>query len=304
MKCPTLWAESTQDSNPVFGGGKQEESEVKVTSERVLAGREVQFLEGAVTFNARKWHAVPASSDWVVAGFTPLGWDRDLSDALKGFGFPVPSPVRIAMIQGGGTSSSSGELGSDLQGDSAATSGISGTGSTQASIQVSSLGSTPEEGIELPDRLGAINDPDLVRALVTLNLQHRVEGLEALGVEVARDMLYVYPEDLLEEGWSHVETRLFRELVLRNLEQGPTTDARPSGPTPATPAQAGVRAIGGNGSRPTFIQEIRQRRQQRAAEERASNVSDDATAGSSEPPEGRPDPRVTYHRSTGPRGIR
>ena len=293
VKCPTLWVESTQDSNPVFGGGKQEESEVKVTSERVLAGREVQFLEGAVTFNARNWHAVPASSDWVIAGFTPLGWDRDLSDALRGFGFPVPSPVRIAMIQGGGTSSSSGELASDLQGDSAATSGISGTGSTQASIQVSSLGSTPEEGIELPDRLGAINDPDLVRALVTLNLQHRVEGLEALGVEVARDMLYVYPEDLLEEGWSLVETRLFRELVLRNLEQGPTTDARPSGPTPATPAQAGVRAIGGNGSRPTFIQEIRQRRHQRAAEERASNVSDDATAGSSEPPEGRPDPRVT-----------
>ena len=162
---------------------------------------------------------------------------------------------------------------------------------TISSAQISSLGSSSSG----PSRVGPITDPTIIRALTRLSLEAKAEGLYDLGVREGGDLNYVFRADLVEEGWTDHEATVFlHECGLIAPAQ------RSENPRSAGYAEARVGLIGRLdpdprtlGARARARREARERAEQHARAAPPDHSDAEATAGSSEPPDPKHDPRIT-----------
>ncbi|CAE7509890.1 RE1 [Symbiodinium sp. CCMP2592] len=161
--------------------------------------------------------------------------------------------------------------------------------------QISSLGSSSSSGQQFPRSLGSIQDPVIIRALVRLSLESRAQGLYNLGVHEVGDLNYVFRTDLVEEGWTDHEATVFlHECGLIAPAQ------RSENPRSAGYVEGQVGLIGREDEFPRTIgakararREARERAEALRVQPRAPGSDAGATAGSTEPPEPRHNPRIT-----------
>ncbi|CAE7578817.1 RE1 [Symbiodinium sp. CCMP2592] len=161
--------------------------------------------------------------------------------------------------------------------------------------QISSLGSSSSSGQQFPRSLGSIQDPVIIRALVRLSLESRAQGLYDLGVHEVGDLNYVFRTDLVEEGWTDHEATVFlHECGLIAPAQ------RSENPRSAGYVEGQVGLIGREdefprtmGAKARARREARERAEALRVQPRAPGSDAGATAGSTEPPEPRHNPRIT-----------
>ncbi|CAE7783644.1 RE1 [Symbiodinium sp. CCMP2592] len=161
--------------------------------------------------------------------------------------------------------------------------------------QISSLGSSSSSGQQFPRNLGSIQDPVIIRALVRLSLESRAQGLYDLGVHEVGDLNYVFRTDLVEEGWTDHEATVFlHECGLIAPAQ------RSENPRSAGYVEGQVGLIGREdefprtmGAKARARREARERAEALRVQPRAPGSDAGATAGSTEPPEPRHNPRIT-----------
>ncbi|CAE6927973.1 RE1 [Symbiodinium sp. CCMP2592] len=104
----TIWV-SEQATASVRGGVQVETGRlVKVSDEREEPGNDYQLGVGVVSFDPKFRHALTPATNWVIAGYSPLGTRKLASDAvadLKEFGFNLPhegdvNPPRVCKLVG------------------------------------------------------------------------------------------------------------------------------------------------------------------------------------------------------------